>query len=524
MELYNMVTENLFGEFGIFPMQIQIPCIAQEKEEESETEKIKKEDRNYLQKGEKILSLLRKKQHKEFRQDRILEGIKPRWERTKETLARRIGADLEKKFLEMMAGNPGDEDGLKEAIRRLSVKLPVQVTVKTEERSRSLELISYLCQYDQKAILRISYGEKDVSVPVGAAFAKRHEPLCKFKSDTGPYIEVANFRTFIGELYLRKYVLDQLRKMKAEAGDEERYSQIPAIGKLRNAVLEKRKNAELSQMKKREDWHSILLFYLETEEAGEAVLKADGLYLNHILIHLQDDYRKEKEEFQAVRKISSDYAKSFQTKKNIPGKCIQAMRKSGFNRYFGYVEFDEECDLSNMEELYWEYDAFARELGIPAYEEVSLRFRKLGNHRAEGLYYPALKCLCVDVRSPGAMIHEAGHMIDYHLGHISAKYMFQNVYDRYKTLLERYISSSKEEQVKVLKGNTKYNRNYYLRPTEVFARCLEMYVIRIRHIDNSLCREKKGFMYPEDEEMNRLLGDFFDTVFAGMAEKRRKGM
>ena len=136
--------------------------------------------------------------------------------------------------------------------------------------------------------------------------------------------------------------------------------------------------------------------------------------------------------------LSGDYARSFQTKKNIPQKYIKAMAKSGFNEYFGYVEFDEECDLALMEELYKEYGAFAKELKVQKFPEVSLRFRKLGNHKASGLYYYTLKCLCVDVRFPGSFVHEVGHAIDYHLDHISEKYAFHEVSERSEQLLKDY--------------------------------------------------------------------------------------
>ena len=220
------------------------------------------------------------------------------------------------------------------------------------------------------------------------------------------------------------------------------------------------------------------------------------------------------------RVLSGDYARSFQTKKNIPGKCVSAMARSGFNRYFGYVEFDEECDLSLMEELFREYDAFTKELSINSFPEVSLRFRKLGNHKATGLYYYTLKCLCVDVRYPGAFVHEVGHAIDYHLDHISDKFAFSKVAERYESLLKEYVAKGKKEEIAVLKGKTKYNLQYYLMPTEIFARCFEMYVVRIRKIDNSLCKPESGFAYPEDEKLMYLITSFFDEILGASLNER----
>lgn len=47
------------------------------------------------------------------------------------------------------------------------------------------------------------------------------------------------------------------------------------------------------------------------------------------------------------------------------------------------------------------------------------KVRKLGNHKALGLYYPEAKVLVVDVDSPSSFIHEYGHLLDYKFGKVS---------------------------------------------------------------------------------------------------------
>ena len=382
-------------------------------------------------------------------------------------------------------------------------------------------------------MLRLNYDDEDMVIPVGASFKKRYEGGCRLKEDRGNYIRTYNFRKIVSELYLRQYILNKLRSLKMDSGDEELYKQNRVIGKLQEEFEKERQNTEYKflQENRGKYWggYGMLLFYPEKPDSEAAVIKINTYYLQRILYSLQNDYVMSKEEAQMEKVLSGDYAKSFQTKKNIPMKCIQAMSRSGFNDYFGYVEFDEECDLKLMEELYREYRAFAMELGLNRYPEVSLRFRKLGNHKASGLYYYLLKCLCVDVRSPESMVHEVGHMIDYHLGHISARYAFQRIYDRYERLLKDYCHNSNTAEAKVLKGNTKYNLKYYLMPTEVFARCFEMYVVRIRGVDNSLCKPAGGFAYPEDEELMDLIREFYDGILGtavtkveGAREKERK--
>ena len=119
------------------------------------------------------------------------------------------------------------------------------------------------------------------------------------------------------------------------------------------------------------------------------------------------------------------------------------------------------------------------------------------------------------------MAHEVGHMIDYHNGSLSKKYSFQKIYDRYEYLLKEYQKKGSETEKKVLKGSSKYNLKYYLQPTEVFARCFEMYVVRTRNIDNSLCRPG-GFAYPEDEALMMLIKGYFDELFAVKEERKEK--
>ena len=60
----------------------------------------------------------------------------------------------------------------------------------------------------------------------------------------------------------------------------------------------------------------------------------------------------------------------------------------------------------------------------------SIRFRKLGNHKAIGLYYPLIQCLCVDLRNTTSFIHELGHLIDHCMddgGQLSEQPAFFNV-------------------------------------------------------------------------------------------------
>lgn len=121
----------------------------------------------------------------------------------------------------------------------------------------------------------------------------------------------------------------------------------------------------------------------------------------------------------------------------------------------------------------------------------------------------------MDPRYPDSMAHGVGHMIDYEMGHISEMTGFVEVYDRYEYLLRSFLQDTKDEALKKqLKGSGKFNLSYYLQPTEVFARCFVLYLVRVRKVDNSLCEPESGFACPEDEDLERKYTEYFDELFS----------
>lgn len=228
--------------------------------------------------------------------------------------------------------------------------------------------------------------------------------------------------------------------------------------------------------------------------------------IRDILGILLDDYSEEKRAEEYRKSLSDSYAKSYMTKKNIPQKMIDAMERSRFNETFGYVEFDEQCDITKIEEIFKEFDALKTFLKLKEHKNVALRFRKLGNHKATGLYYPSVRCLCVDVKNPSSMAHELFHMLDYEHGELSRTWDFQKCKDLYKQEFNRL---AKERGTKF---TGKYDREYYFQATEIFARCGEMYLTRICGIDNSLVKpEETSVAYPWTDELETAVKDYFDA-------------
>lgn len=222
------------------------------------------------------------------------------------------------------------------------------------------------------------------------------------------------------------------------------------------------------------------------------------------------------ESLKTLKELDSEHAKSYQTKKNIPQKTLSAMESSSFNNYFGYVEYDEDVDLEAVKVIEDEFLAFKEtHFSFIDASKNSLRFRRLGNHKALGLYYPSVKCLCVDIHSPSSFVHEFGHLIDYCYGNLSIKTEFTDIRFLYKSRLLEYMRKD-DGFSKTMNGKTKYNLDYYLKPTEVFARCFEIYCVRVLNISNSIVKQEFGLPYPMDEVFIEYIKEYFEDVFTSL--------
>ncbi len=206
-----------------------------------------------------------------------------------------------------------------------------------------------------------------------------------------------------------------------------------------------------------------------------------------------------------LEKKRHTYAKSFQTKK-CTEKMRRLMKASPFLKDFSFVEYDEDIDLDKIPQIYTEWGSIRHYFSKS--KSATLRFRKLGNHNALGLFYPSVNCICVDLRSPSSFAHEAFHMMDYACGRVSSGYSFRKVLEKYSFLITEEVENDVDLK-KNLKG--KYDLNYFLIPTEIFARCGEIFLSRIMGIDNSLIKPEggKNFAYPNDKELNNLITEFF---------------
>lgn len=225
-----------------------------------------------------------------------------------------------------------------------------------------------------------------------------------------------------------------------------------------------------------------------------------------------------------LKSLDKEYAKSYQTKKNIPQKTLASMKASSFNDYFGYVEFDEDVDLQKIAIVTEQFVAF-KETYLPKIDSSynAIRFRRLGNHKAVGLYYPSVKCLCVDINSPSSLIHEYGHLIDFCYGRLSSESSFHEIRKMYEDRIRKKMAEDKAFSG-VMNGKGKYNLSYYLIPTEIFARVFELYVKEILKVNNSLTPATYAAVYPTDEAFLNEITTYFKNVLPALGERNKKAV
>ena len=232
--------------------------------------------------------------------------------------------------------------------------------------------------------------------------------------------------------------------------------------------------------------------YMDTRLGRRAVplpyLRTHGRMLDgitelvaYLFYGIHEVERREVEEIKKEMREQKEHARSFETKRNIPMKILKIMKESVLNERFGYIEYDELCDTEKIGIVNAQLMSFINEY-FPDFDlkSVSLRFRRLGNHKASGLYYPFYKCICVDIKQPSSFVHEFGHMLDYLNGNLSdcmRSEAFAGLCSLYKGLIDEKLKREENARfAEIFAGKSKYNKDYYTDEREVFARCFEMYI------------------------------------------------
>ena len=211
--------------------------------------------------------------------------------------------------------------------------------------------------------------------------------------------------------------------------------------------------------------------------------------------------------------VSESYARSFETKQRIPDTHKRVMESTKFREIFKFVELDESTDLSKFSMIEKEFQKLSKVLNLKdLVSNAELRFRLLGQHKALGLYYPDFRCVCVDVRSPSSFLHEIFHHIDFANGELSWSHSFKNVANEYISCIESRLETLSDNEV----ASFKRKKSYYYTPTEIFARCGEIYLAKIMGLKTSFLKElssiENNIVYPLDEVLLEKISSFFKDI------------
>ena len=276
------------------------------------------------------------------------------------------------------------------------------------------------------------------------------------------------------------------------------------------------------------------LFQALTKEKFLTVLKDNRFktpdFFKSILVLTLEEMIQDGLEIQELEKrltaLNSSYAKTYMTKKNIPLKIQNFMKNNHFLAMFGEVEADELCDLEKLNQLAEEFIVLSKQLYLPQAKDHSLRFRRLGHHKAAGIYYPGFNTLAVDIDSPYSFIHEWFHLIDFENLLLSADSDFKPLLNLYRRLVDESIEALGEEDATYqawFHKKSKYSRAYYLSNEEAFARMGELYVSEILEIKSSFNEKRREtlieqLVYPTDLELMLAIKDYFDGLFNRLKE------
>ncbi len=264
---------------------------------------------------------------------------------------------------------------------------------------------------------------------------------------------------------------------------------------------------------------------VNTKTGGDGMLLNDAYAIRQLLRRLYlllfEEYVNYMDWEEYERLINKNVATAYITKKNIPKVMLKEMEQSRFNKYFGYVEYDEEVDIKAARTVADEFLELNERLfhGSKNFN-CAIRIRKLGKHRALGLYFPQLNCMCVDIHSPDSFIHEYYHLLDDQMGVVSQQYEFYQICRKYRELVLERLHEDKDLEAGLMKPG-KYNLGYYFQPVEIFARCGEMYLQRIKGVKSSLLKPTPDelFAYPETDEFNEMIRIYFDSFHDRLMEK-----
>lgn len=212
-----------------------------------------------------------------------------------------------------------------------------------------------------------------------------------------------------------------------------------------------------------------------------------------------------------VMESGQTVASAWQDKKHYKKSHIEAAKASILNKHFDKIDLDDDVDLEEFKDFEKAYLEVADKLPSMNGRKPRLGVRKLGKHRADGLYAPSAGsngCVLVDVHASSSFIHEYGHHIDLTVNNNSSlRKDFANIQRQYARNLKLPENHSGRKEL------------YYQTATEVHSRLFEIYSYERLGIRNRLVDPSRfdNFDYAPIQNNPKLKEEgfaFLDKVFA----------
>lgn len=361
-----------------------------------------------------------------------------------------------------------------------------------------------------------------------------HRTARKFRHSEGGYHPIVDLESYLAEASLlralRRYVEEEPERLPQALFEWRLRGGAVDIGNLSDeAVKTLAKMAPaygvgtVTGRWSNDAWTRLLSAY--AEEGGDVF--AAGSFrdplrgLAPLVIKFATDLADLRERVKDAMAERAEYATAFQTKKHIPQTHQARMEDNRFLDVYGYVELDEDVDLEKFTAIEADLVRFVEATGMRPAPDHAFRVRRLGRYKAAGIYFSAYKTTAFDLRHPSSFGHEWMHQVDFTAldgKTVSETARFQPLYMRYREVVSEAIKGlPKDDPVgKAWRGSTKYNRDYYLKKTEVFARLGELYLAEVVG-DNSLLQRdgelRDSPVHPDDPVTMDLVRTYFGELF-----------
>lgn len=232
-----------------------------------------------------------------------------------------------------------------------------------------------------------------------------------------------------------------------------------------------------------------------------------------LLMHQRlEDAQLEGKNFTAQKRYIRENAKKiagvFDEKKDTDDIRKEMMRTSSLNEHFRGLDLDNEVDPDELADFERCYEEVRTKLPkIPEDRKPKLFVKKLGKHRAIGLFSSSQNSLAVDVRTSAAFIHETGHYFDLVVkdnASLSSEF--------------REIAKGYSANLKVPSTEPKSRWDYLTTSTEVWARNFECYCFERLGINNRLINPDRFSDYDyepimKNPELKEKAYALFDKLF-----------